>query len=147
MGDDIQDIIIQAQSELLQNYIDYDMATSVNTSGIYGDNYSIISDTGPTEIELDINFVEKMLKQADNNLLTIVERTDNDAIALVGEDDFKKRSKEVLGTALGQAAAKKAKFTMLKDPRGQQTITKGRVYAFSEEELKTFIKNIAKQVK
>lgn len=121
------------------------MTTSVAASVYTGD--MTISATGTSEIQLDANFVEKMLKQADNNLLTIVDRVNDEAVALVGEDDFKKRAKEVLGTAIGQEAAKKAKFTMLRDPRGQQTITKARVYAFSEEELKTFIKNIAKQVK
>ena len=131
---------------------DYDISYPGDVTVASNGSVSVVTNDGNaipvnSELVMDEKFINKMLNQADSNLLSVIERVSHEAIQRIGEDEFKKRAKEVLGTKLGQETAKKAKFTMLKDPRNEETITKGRVYVFSEEELKTFIKNVAKQVK
>ena len=114
---------------------------------------SIISATGYPSIsgavfdEYDITVapsIDELLKLADENLLQAVETVDKDQAAMIGEDNFKKRSKDVLTKKMQEELIKKTKFTMLTDPREQTIVTRARVYVFSEQDLRFLIENILK---
>lgn len=85
---------------------------------------------------------DTLLKYADQNLLQVVETVDKDQAAMIGEDNFKKRSKDVLTKKMQEELIKKTKFTMLTDPREHTIVTRARVYVFSEADLKVFIEKI-----
>ena len=88
--------------------------------------------------------VDELLKLADENLLQAIETVDKDQAATIGEDNFKKRSKDVLTKKMQEEIIKKTKFTMLDDPREQTIVTRAKVYVFSEQDLRFFIENIVK---
>lgn len=88
--------------------------------------------------------VDELLKLADENLLQAIETVDKDQAAMIGEDEFKKRSKAVLTKKMQEEIIKKTKFTMLDDPREQTIVTRAKVYVFSEQDLRFFIENIVK---
>lgn len=77
-----------------------------------------------------------------NNLLTVTEKIPHIALEELGEDQFKKRSKVALSAMLTQEIIKKTKFTMLNSVTTNSTITKARVYVFSEEEMNKLIEDI-----
>lgn len=86
---------------------------------------------------------DDFIRAAEANYFVVVEKTTiEQSIAIMEEEEFKRITKERLATKLREIAAKKAKYTMLKDPRDGSVTTKAKIYMFSEQELKTFIGNI-----
>lgn len=88
--------------------------------------------------------MDELLKLANEHLVQVTETVTRDQIATVGEDEFKKRSKDVLVKKMQQDLTKKTKFTMLKDPKEETIVTKAKIYVFSEQDLRFFIENILK---
>lgn len=107
-------------------------------------NALIVDDLDPFDNLYEQKSVDELLKLADENLLQAIETVDKEQIAMIGEDNFKKRSKDVLTKKMQEDLIKKTKFTMLSDPREQSVVTRAKVYVFSEQDLRFFIENIVK---
>ena len=136
--------------EALKQMQDYwNMSTSVAGDLSVGDpTYDVVSSTGPVPptkiVPYKFASVDDVLKLADANLLTAVEKSSIDSsIAIMEESEFKRISKERLATKLREEVAKKAKYTMIRDDREQTITTRAKVYVFSEQELRNFIEKIA----
>lgn len=152
MGDDEQNDLHDYANELLkeldrvfQEGIDKDMSTSltapydISVDGSYSNN-AVISTVAPAVMPLSM---ETALGFASSNLLQVVEKNNIEtSIGIIGEDEFKKRTKTVLGEALGKEVAKKAKFTILKDPHTETVQTRARVYVFTDADLRIFIEKL-----
>lgn len=122
-----EDLTIAGGSSIL-------VAAGYTPNVISVDEYDVIHKTS----------IESLMKLADENLLQAIETVDKDQAAMVGEDNFKKRSKDVLTKKMQEEIIKKTKFTMLDDPREQTIVTRAKVYVFSEQDLRFFIENIVK---
>lgn len=122
-----EDLTIAGGSSIL-------VAAGYTPNVISVDEYDVIHKTS----------IESLMKLADENLLQAIETVDKDQAAMIGEDEFKKRSKDVLTKKMQEEIIKKTKFTMLDDPREQTIVTRAKVYVFSEQDLRFFIENIVK---
>ena len=120
-------------------------ATIATSNGNVPINYGSVNGVPPTKIvPYKFASVDDVLKLADANLLTAVEKSSIDSsIAIMEESEFKRISKERLATKLREEVAKKAKYTMIRDDREQTITTRAKVYVFSEQELRNFIEKIA----
>ena len=118
--------------------MEMDMATisTASVGGSYGVVDTTISASGPKVT------VDSVKSFAGNNLLTIAETFQQELIASMSEDDFKKMAKKNLSEALTQEVIKKTKFTMLKEPASHTIRTKASVYVFSEEDLRVFMEKL-----
>ena len=148
MGDLEKQILAEMENEFAAAVMK-DAAMSMTTSAVgnlsvdeYG-NYGVVSNTAFQPAVMPAS-IDTLITLAEPNLLTAVEKTTIDqSIAIMDEDDFKRISKERLATKLREEVAKKAKYTMLQDPRDGTITTRAKVYVFSEQELRNFVEKLA----
>lgn len=151
MGDLEKQVLAEMENEFAAAVMK-DLAMSMTTSAVgnlsvdeYG-NHGVVSNTGLTTLKPAVMpaSIDNLMTLADPNLLIAVEKTTIDqSIAIMDEDDFKRISKERLATKLREEVAKKAKYTMIQDPRDGTITTRAKVYAFSEQELRNFVEKLA----
>ena len=124
------------------SYNPYDNLTYIQTSD---GKYPVLANDSNTTTVKATPSVDALMSLA-NILIAQEKNSISGSIAVLGEDEFKRRSKNALTEVLMQEIAKKIKFTILRHENEQTVTTKARVYAFSEQELRNFIENLVKSI-
>ena len=89
--------------------------------------------------------IESGLRLADANQLTLTETVDIESFDMIGEDNFKTKSKRDMSLKIASEITTKTKFTMTKHP--DRVVVKAKLYAFTESEMAAFIEKILKIAK
>jgi hypothetical protein len=93
----------------------------------------------------ETSMIQSGLRLASSNQLNLTETVDIESFNMIGEDNFKTKSKRDMSIRIASEITTKTKFTMTKHP--DKVVVKAKLYAFTESEMAAFIEKILKIAK